>query len=306
MSNDKKQVFRTTEQVKNAVQNLLDICENQTVHPAEAVKKLAEDLSEQPVITKEKHLELIDEKNKRLTQLAADNNDLLELVKDQSEFFEGMDQTLLNIEETTEELKGKITTYKTPNIVAAINQVTKEVRNIEKNTTVGEGRFAFNAVSDKDVKYKIGQAMERAGLAIIPTSITPQMSIDRWEENFNGSAKRKKEVFTEVQTKYLLMHESGQSIELSGYGHGVDSMDKSAGKATTYALKYALLYLFMVPTGKIDDAENTKPQPQEAKKQGLNDEQFKRALEAIGAGNYSAEELKSDYSLTEKQLKELK
>ena len=42
-----------------------------------------------------------------------------------------------------------------------------------------------------------------------------------------------------------------------GYGHGVDSQDKSAGKATTYALKYALLYAFLVPTGKIDDADNT-------------------------------------------------
>jgi hypothetical protein len=45
-------------------------------------------------------------------------------------------------------------------------------------------------------------------------------------------------------------------MELSGYGHGVDSQDKGAGKATTYALKYTLLYLFLVPTGKIDDSDN--------------------------------------------------
>ena len=42
-----------------------------------------------------------------------------------------------------------------------------------------------------------------------------------------------------------------------GYGHGVDSQDKSAGKATTYALKYALLNTFLVPTGDIDDTDNT-------------------------------------------------
>jgi len=43
---------------------------------------------------------------------------------------------------------------------------------------------------------------------------------------------------------------------VAGYGHGIDTQDKGAGKATTYALKYTLLYLFLVPTGKIDDADN--------------------------------------------------
>ena len=44
-----------------------------------------------------------------------------------------------------------------------------------------------------------------------------------------------------VKTKYLLLHESGESLELAGYGHGIDSQDKGAGKATTYAMKNALL-----------------------------------------------------------------
>jgi len=195
--------------------------------------------------------------------------------------------------------------YKTPNLVRAINQVTKEVRNIEKNTQVGEGRFAFNAVSDKDVKFQIGQAMERAGLAIVPIGIEPTTTVNTWEETFNGNVKRKREVFTEVRTKYALIHESGEQIEVAGYGHGVDSMDKSAGKSTTYALKYALLYLFMVPTGKIDDAENTKPQEPTKKKQTLNDAQFAKAQEAIGAGKYTEESLKNDYALSEEQLKQL-
>jgi hypothetical protein len=44
---------------------------------------------------------------------------------------------------------------------------------------------------------------------------------------------------------------------LAGYGHGVDSQDKGAGKATTYAMKNMLLYSFMTPVGKIDDTETT-------------------------------------------------
>ena len=51
--------------------------------------------------------------------------------------------------------------------------------------------------------------------------------------------KSKQSVFTDAHTKYLLLHTSGESIELSGYGQGVDTQDKGAGKATTYALKNA-------------------------------------------------------------------
>ena len=283
----------------------MDLCEQKAIHAPDAVKRLAEELSEQPVLTREKHLELIELKNKKLNELAADNSAMLELCEQQSKFFHGMDETLLNLAGQNEELRSKIPTYKTPNLVRAINQVTKEVRNIEKNTQVGEGKFAFNAVSDKDVKFQIGQAMERAGLAIIPTGIEPTTTVKSWEETFNGRTKQKQQVFTEVQTTYALIHESGERIEVAGYGHGVDSMDKSAGKSTTYALKYALLYLFMVPTGTIADADNTKPQTQGKRKQTLTDAQFAKAQEAIGAGKYTEEALKADYALNQEQLQKL-
>jgi hypothetical protein len=138
-------------------------------------------------------------------------------------------------------------------LVKAIIGVMNDVKSIEKNMQVGSGSYGYKGVADKDVKQKIGEAMQKHGLAIIPTSVEPNVQIERWEEG----GKQKQSTFTEVRTKYLLIHESGQSLELSGYGHGIDSGDKGAGKATTYALKYALLYLFMVPTGNIDDADNS-------------------------------------------------
>lgn len=137
----------------------------------------------------------------------------------------------------------------------AVIKVMKSVKGIDKNSTVGAGSNAFKAVSDQDVKQIIGKEMEDAGLCIFPISIEPILKIDRWVENTQYGEKQKQNVFTEVKTKYLLAHESGESIEICGYGHGVDSQDKSAGKATTYALKYALLYTFMVATGKIDDSD---------------------------------------------------
>src|SRR5690606_41040859 len=127
----------------------------------------------------------------------------------------------------------------TTNIVKAILAVMQEVKNIDKAMTVGSGSNSYKGVADKDVKNIVGGAMAKHGLVALPISVEPTTKVDRWEqdETWNGQTTRKvkQSVFTEVKTRYLLMHESGESIEIEGYGHGVDSQDKSAGKATTYA-----------------------------------------------------------------------
>jgi hypothetical protein len=142
-------------------------------------------------------------------------------------------------------------------ISKAILAVMAEVKSIEKTMDVGTGGSSYKGVSDKVVKEVLQPVMLKHGLVIVPTGVEPKATTERWEETYNGNTKQKQSTFTEVTTKYLLIHqESGESIELAGYGHGVDSQDKGAGKATTYALKYALLYTFLIPTGKIDDADS--------------------------------------------------
>lgn len=142
------------------------------------------------------------------------------------------------------------------NLVKAVLSVMKEVKGIEKSMTVGTGANQYKGVADKDVKKIIGEAMEKNGLCLLPIGVKPVEKVERWEQDYNGQKQMKQSVFTSVTTEYLLIHESGESQVICGYGHGVDSQDKGAGKATTYALKYALLYTFLVPTGKIDDADN--------------------------------------------------
>ncbi len=156
------------------------------------------------------------------------------------------------------------------NLIKAVLEVMKDVKGIDKALDVGTGKGSYKGVADKDVKKIIGESMQKHGLIILPTSVEPKTTLSEWdqEETWNNqtSMKHKSSVLTEVVTKYLLLHDSGESIELSGYGHGVDSQDKSAGKATTYALKNTLLYTFLVPTGAIDDTDsvhsNDLPQKQ--------------------------------------------
>lgn len=141
----------------------------------------------------------------------------------------------------------------TKNITKAILEVMKEIKGIEKDSNIGTGSYSYKGVKDQQVKQIVGRAMQSHGLAIIPTSVEEETQFADWDEG----GKHKQSTFTKVKTKYLLLHESGESLEIAGYGHGVDNQDKGAGKATTYALKYALLYLFMIPTGDIDDTEDT-------------------------------------------------
>ena len=146
-------------------------------------------------------------------------------------------------------------------ISKAIIKVMKAVKGMEKNSRVGGNTAsAYNGTKDQDVKEVINDALQRNGLCILPIDIQETTQIDRWEQEefYNSKSqgiKQKQSVFTKVNVKYMLLHESGESIELAGYGHGIDSQDKGAGKATTYALKNCLLYSFLTPVGKIDDTD---------------------------------------------------
>ena len=146
-------------------------------------------------------------------------------------------------------------------IAKAIIKVMNAVKGLEKRSHVGKGQHAYDGTKDMDVKEVFNEEMAKAGLCILPTEIKASEQIDRWDEVDQWSKvtpkpmKTKQSVFTTVSTKYLLLHESGQSIELAGYGHGIDPQDKGAGKATTYALKNCLLLSFLTPVGKMPDTD---------------------------------------------------
>lgn len=195
---------------------------------------------------------------------------------------------------------------------SAINEVMKEVKNIEKNLTVGDGKSSYKGVSDKDVKLAIGQSMAKHGLTCLMVDIIPTIKVERWTESTNYGDKVKQSVFTEVICKFKLTHsESGESEQIVGYGHGVDSQDKSAGKATTYALKNALLYSFLVPTGTIEDTDNshsdqlpTAPPPKPQKTE-CDAKTFETIKQAIIDGKRTIKQAKEKFIFTAEQNVEL-
>lgn len=69
-----------------------------------------------------------------------------------------------------------------------------------------------------------------------------------------------------VRVSYLLMHKSGQWIEISSAGEGLDSQDKSIYKAITGATKYVHALAFALATG--DDPEHSDRGGAEAQPRG--------------------------------------
>ena len=149
--------------------------------------------------------------------------------------------------------------------------------------------------------------MTKHGLCILPISIEPDTKVERWVEETQWGPKQKQSIFCAVKTKYLLMHESGESIEICGYGHGIDPQDKASAKAQTYALKNALLYTFMTPVGAIEDTDTTHsdtipvPQPKPKKapaKKAIKDEQIQTIIDWAKDKGYTIKNVESAYKLS--------
>jgi len=188
------------------------------------------------------------------------------------------------------------------NLAKAVLAVMKDVKGVEKSMTVGSGNYSYKGVSDYEVKKIYNKSMAANGLCILPIGIVDDVDINRYEDQYG---KQKMNVFTRVTSTYLLLHESGESQELVGYGHGVDTGDKAAGKATTYAMKYALLYTFMTPTGAIDDSDTTHSNDHEApvvapKKEALTEShpRYEGAKKALSEGKTTLEVIKQTFTVS--------
>ena len=191
------------------------------------------------------------------------------------------------------------------NIYDAMICVMKEVKNIEKSMTIGVGNNSYKGISDKDVKQKIGEAMAKNNLVCFPIKIEPTTKVERWEEmdNYSKTMKTKQSVFTEVLVTYKIVHSlTSEHLEIQGFGYGIDAQDKGAGKATTYALKNALLYTFLVPTGTIEDTDKThsddiKVIPVKEILQ-VGSSNFVRCVDALKEGKGTIEQIKAKYNVS--------
>jgi hypothetical protein len=85
-------------------------------------------------------------------------------------------------------------------------------------------------------------------------------------------------IYTILRIKYTFYTIDGSNVCAIVEGEGMDSSDKSTNKASSGALKYALLQVFLIPTVELksQDPDNETPQPMSLH------EQFIQELDAVG------------------------
>jgi hypothetical protein len=135
----------------------------------------------------------------------------------------------------------------TDQITAAIVAVMAQVPYVRKGSTMAGPGGGYAYASEADFIARLHPAMVAAGLALVPHECAL-----RYAEH-SPTAKGVPQWRAEIVQRWLLVHTSGQSIAIQTAGIGVDSGDKSAGKAATQAYKWALRQVFGVETGTDPD-----------------------------------------------------
>lgn len=142
------------------------------------------------------------------------------------------------------------------NIYEKLACITSELNAVAKNLRVGEGKSAYKAVGEADVLAAVKPLESKYKVYSYPVSRRiVDSDIITTKKVYNGQESETSKFFMRVETVYRFVNieNPDEFIEVTTYGDGVDSGDKSPGKAMTYGDKYALLKAYKIITGDDPD-----------------------------------------------------
>lgn len=149
---------------------------------------------------------------------------------------------------------------KQPNLYEKIQLVSGEIKNIEKNMTVGKGNYAYKAVQDIDVTLEVKQAEAKYRLVSIPIrQELVKSEIVRVVKDGGGEAIQYMDI-VKMTLRIVNLDNTSEFVDVESFGRGLDPGDKGFGKASTYARKYALLNAYKIATGEDPDEKKSEEQ----------------------------------------------
>lgn len=146
------------------------------------------------------------------------------------------------------------------NLYQKIQAVSNEIKNIEKNMTVGKGNYAYKAVQDIDVTLEVKEAETKFGIVSIPVKQELVKSdIIKIVKDGGGESIQYMDI-VKMTLRIINLEKTDEFIDVESFGRGLDPGDKGFGKASTYARKYALLNAYKIATGEDPDENKSKEQ----------------------------------------------
>lgn len=133
-------------------------------------------------------------------------------------------------------------------LVKKLSEVMKQVKYIEKK---GFNKFhQYKYATESDVAEKVREVLAEQNVMMIPSLVQHSM-----REHINAKGKTEYIVAVDMEFKFY-DGDSGEEITFHMSGEGQDAGDKGIYKAITGAQKYALMKVFMIPTGDDPEADN--------------------------------------------------
>lgn len=148
---------------------------------------------------------------------------------------------------------------KSMNIYEKLSAISLEITAVAKNLTITMGAGKYKAVSEGDVLAAVRPIEAKYRVYSYPCN---RKIIDAYEiESLDYKGNIKKQFFERIEITYRFvnMDNTSEFIDIISYGDGIDSGDKSVGKAMTYGDKYALLKAYKIITGEDPDQQASEP-----------------------------------------------
>ena len=155
------------------------------------------------------------------------------------------------------------------NLHQKINAIMADVTYIYKDGQISFGSTKYRAVTEEQVLSIIRPHLIKHHIDIYPVSL--DMGRDG---QITSSVMSFKVVDADNPEDFIIIWSAGQ---------GSDTQDKGAGKSITYAEKYALLKLFLVPTG--DDPDKISSAELDAMQTPVNRAVLNSQILTLGGGD---------------------
>ena len=138
---------------------------------------------------------------------------------------------------------GEVVSDVKPEIPAMLLALRKKVGGLQAKKTTGGPSFAIK--SSKELEIKLRDACDELGIPVCgPVGVDGgNIDVDRGTAAF-------------VKVVQRIGCSDGSYIDFVGIGHGADTQDKAAGKASTYARKDALTKGLIAPDKEMPDTDD--------------------------------------------------
>lgn len=144
------------------------------------------------------------------------------------------------------------------NIYSAISSCMAEIGAVEKGQRNKQQGFMYRGIDD--VMKALQPLLVKNKIFIVPEVL--EKTREERKARSGGNL-----ISTIMRVKYTFYADDGSSVSATVVGEGMDSGDKSANKAMSVALKYAILQVFCIPTEENDDPDADTPPPSEPMQQ---------------------------------------